>query len=99
MFKGIIEKGMAVAKNVYSKACDLVSSAAEGVKNIIVPVVGAGAAVVGSVAASHAGILEDTKTAVEAAAADALTVGGYVVAGVCSLLVIGLIIMCVRKLR
>lgn len=71
----------------------------KGLKNLIAPIVGAGAAVVGSVAASHADLLTDTKTAVEAAAGDALTVGGYVVAGVCSLLVIGLVIMCVRKLR
>lgn len=85
---------------IYGKVKGFFSSATEGVKNLLVPVVGAGSAVLASVATSHAaGIVEDTKTAVEAAAADALTVGGYVVAGVCSLLVIGLIIMCVRKLR
>jgi hypothetical protein len=49
--------------------------------------------------AAHADVLTDTQTAISAAAADGLTVGGYVVAGVCSLLVIGLIIGLVHKLR
>ncbi len=47
---------------------------------------------------AHATLLLDTETAVNAAAADALTIGGYVVGGICSLLVIGLAIKMVRKL-
>lgn len=43
-------------------------------------------------------LLTDTSTAIQAASADALTVGGYVVAGVASLIVVGLVITMVRKL-
>lgn len=56
-------------------------------------------AAVSSFGVAHADILTDTQTAVSGAAADALTVGGYVVAGVCSLLVIGLILKFAGKLK
>jgi hypothetical protein len=60
-------------------------------------------AVAGSVPAlstvARADLLTDTQTAIAAAAADGLTVGGYVIAGVCSLLVIGLIIGIAHKMR
>lgn len=48
--------------------------------------------------AANATILTDTQTAISTASGDALTVGGYVVAGVASLIVVGLIIGMVRKL-
>ena len=59
--------------------------------------VGAGAAV--QAVPARADILTDTQTAIQTAAADALTVGGYVVAGVASLIVIGLIIALVHKVK
>lgn len=46
-----------------------------------------------------ADIKTDTQTAIQTASADALTVGGYVVAGVASLIVIGLIIALVHKVK
>lgn len=51
-----------------------------------------------SAGSANATILSDAQTAIAGAAGDALTVGGYVVAGIASLLVVGLIISMMRKL-
>lgn len=72
------------------------------VKSFGARVAAAGAGVIGlagSAMADNAALLTATQTAVEAAGSDAMTVGGYVVAGVASLIVIGLIIGVVHKLR
>lgn len=61
-------------------------------------VLGAGAGAVVQTTKAHADLLTDTQTAVQGAAGDALTVGGYVVAGVASLIVIGLIIRMIYKM-
>lgn len=53
----------------------------------------------GSALADPSPLVASTKTVVESTAADALTVGGYVVAGVAGLLIIGLIISVIHKLR
>lgn len=50
------------------------------------------------IGSAHADLLLDTETAIDAAAADALTVGGYVVGGIATILVIGLVIRMIRKL-
>ena len=64
----------------------------------VVSSVGAGSAAL--ISSAHAStLLTETKTALESAAADATTVGGYVVAGVAGLIVIGLIITMIHKLR
>lgn len=47
--------------------------------------------------AASADIATDTQAAIDSAKATALTVGGYVVAAVAALVVIGLIISMVRK--
>lgn len=60
--------------------------------------VGAGAGVAVQSLPAHADLLTDTETAVAGAATSALTVGGYVVAGVASLIVIGLIIRMIYKM-
>lgn len=60
---------------------------------------GAGAGAVMQTTSAHADLLADTKTSIELAAANTLTVGGYVVAGVASLIVIGLIISMIYKMR
>lgn len=51
-----------------------------------------------SAGTAFAGILEDSDAAITAAGTDALTVGGYVVAAVGSLIVVGLILGMMRKL-
>lgn len=61
-------------------------------------VVGAVAVATAFPSVASADLLTDTSTAIQAASADALTVGGYVVAGVASLIVVGLVISMVRKL-
>lgn len=47
---------------------------------------------------AHADITTDAQTAITAAQADALTVGGFVVAAVAALIVVGLVISMLRKL-
>lgn len=54
--------------------------------------------VIGISGVAHADLLTDSQTAINAATSDALTVGGYVVAGICTMIVIGLVIKMVRKL-
>ncbi|GAB1411221.1 hypothetical protein MASR1M90_23750 [Desulfovibrionales bacterium] len=53
----------------------------------------------GTALADNSALVTSSQTSIQSAAADALTVGGYVVAAVCSLLVIGLIMSIARKLR
>jgi hypothetical protein len=62
-------------------------------------ILGAGTATVVQSVPARADLLTETQTAISSAAADALTVGGYVVAGVASLIVIGLIIALVHKVK
>lgn len=50
------------------------------------------------VPASYATVLTDAQTAITGASADALTVGGYVVAAVAGLVVISLILSMIKKL-
>ncbi len=47
--------------------------------------------------AAHADILTDSQTALQQAGTDALTVGGYVVAAVAGLVVVGMILSMLRK--
>lgn len=56
-------------------------------------------AMAGTALAADGDLTSSAQTAIQSAAADAVTVGGYVVAGVCGLLVIGLVLSVVRKLR
>lgn len=79
-------------KSFAGRMCSKITSKAAGIA-------GGVTAAVSSLGVAHADILTDTKTAIDTAAGDALTVGGYVVAGVCSLLVIGLIIKFSGKLK
>ncbi len=79
-------------KSYAGRMCSKIVSKAAGIA-------GGVTTAVASFGTAHADILTDTQTAISGAAADGLTVGGYVVAGVCSLLVIGLIIGLVHKLR
>ncbi len=64
----------------------------------VVTSIGAGSASL--ISSAHAStLLTDTQTALTDAAADAATVGGYVVAGVAGLIVISLILTMIHKLR
>ncbi len=80
-----------------------VKSACNNVKKYagkVCAAVGAGsAAVVSSMPAQASTLLTDTQTAITDASGDALTVGGYVVAGVAGLIVISLVIGMIHKLR
>ncbi|MBF0132369.1 MAG: major capsid protein [Magnetococcales bacterium] len=66
-------------------------------KKVAAGVVGLGS-VIGISGLAHADLLTDSQTAITDAAADATTVGGYVVAAICTMIVIGLVIKMVRKL-
>lgn len=67
-------------------------------RRLWVPVAAAGSTVAASLPA-HATLLTDTQTAITSAQGDALTVGGYVVAAVGALIVVGLVLGMVHKLR
>lgn len=60
--------------------------------------VGAGAGVAVQSLPAHADLLTDTETAIAGAATSAMTAGTYVVAAVCTLIVIGLVIRMIGKL-
>jgi len=53
---------------------------------------------VSSIAAAHADMVTDATTAIGTAAGSGLTVGGAVVAGVASLVVVGVILTLVKKI-
>lgn len=59
---------------------------------------GATAAVVAA-SSAHATIVTDAQTAIQSAAADGLTVGGYVLVGVGSLIVVGLVMKMLGMLK
>lgn len=63
-----------------------------------VAAVGAGAGVAVQSLPAHADLLTDTETAITTAASSALTAGGYVVVGIGSLIVIGLVIRMLYKM-
>lgn len=68
------------------------------IKRSLAVVTGVAAFAMASVSTAFAGILEDSDAAITSAGTDALTVGGYVVAAVGSLIVVGLILGMMRKL-
>lgn len=82
-------------KSAFKSACSVVKKYA----GKTLAAIGAGSTAVVQSVPARADLLTDTQTAISGAAADALTVGGYVVAGVASLIVIGLIIALVHKVK